>query len=236
MISIIRLQSQEKRDRICDFVMAHLEELQKSVQNRGQLLYLTKRAKHEDVSLFIHTLNPDFLGNFIAEDLSKIEHVTGIWVIHLIKPVFYPLPKDTKEMKRYAISLKVFPGNLKEVYKNMAAADLPDGLKIAYLGYTFHLFEDSILLSILTKDEENLRRYMTGVVEKTPGVLKTTTNLIERTRPLVSYETWKAYSTAHGIIPSWDESLMVGQFQVTLPSLAGDAGPGNGQAGAKTSA
>ena len=236
MISIIRLQSQEKKVRICDFVMAHLDELQKGVQNRGQLLYLTKRAKHEDVSLFIHTVNPDFLGDFITEKLNKIEHVTGIWAIHLIKPIFYPLPKDTKEMKRYAISLKVFPGHLKEVYQNMAAADLPDGLKMAYLAYTFHLFEDSILLSILAEDEENLRRYMTDVIEKAPGVLRTTMNLIERTRPLVSYETWRAYSTAHGIVPSWDESSMVGQFQVTLPSLSGDPGPGNGQAGTNPTA
>ncbi len=212
MISIIRMQSQERKERICDLVMAHLDELQESIKNRGQLLYLTKRARHEDVSLFIHTVNPDFLADFIAEDLNKIEHVTGIWAIHLIKPIFYPLPKDTKNTKRYAISLRVFTNNLKQVYQDMAAARLPDGLQMAYLAYTFHLFEDSLQLSILAEDEENLNRYMAGVVEKTPGVLRTTVNPIERTRPLVSYETWRAYSTAHGIVPSWDAKSMIGQF------------------------
>jgi hypothetical protein len=44
-------------------------------------------------------------------------------------------------------------------------------------------------------------------------VLRTTFNLIERTRPLVSYETWRQYSSKHGIVSSWDENSMIGQFQ-----------------------
>jgi len=66
MISIIRLNSQERKERICDLVMAKLDELQESLKDKGQLLYLTKRAKHEDVSLFIHTIDPNFLGDFIV--------------------------------------------------------------------------------------------------------------------------------------------------------------------------
>lgn len=213
MISIIRLNSQERKGRICDLVMAQLDELQESLKDKGLLLYLTKRAKHEDVSLFIHTVAPNFLGDFIAERLNKIEHVTGIWAIHLIKPIFYPLPKDTKNMIRFAVSLKVFIKNLKDVYQNIATANLPDGLKLSYLAYTFHLFEDSIQFSILTENEKTLSNYLTDVVEKMPGVLRTTVNLIERTRPLVSYETWREYSSKYGIVPSWDENLMVEQFQ-----------------------
>jgi hypothetical protein len=213
MISIIRLRSQERKESICDSVMAHLDELQKSIEDRGQLLYLTKRARHEDVSLFIHTVDPDFLGDFIAEDLSRIDHVTGIWAIHLIKPVFYPLPKDTRNMKRYAISLRVFTGSLKDVYQKLATAYLPAGLKMAYLAYTFHLFEDSLQLSLLAENEEGLNSYLSGFMEKIPGVLRTTVNLIERTRPLVTYEKWRGYSAKHGIVPSWDGNSMIGQFQ-----------------------
>ena len=213
MISIVRLRSQERKEIICDSVMAHLEELQESIKGRGLLLYLTKRARHEDVSLFVHTADPDFLADFIAEDLSRIDHVTGIWAIHLIKPVFYPLPKDTKDLKRYAISLRVFTASLKDVYKEMAAARLPAGLKMAYLAYTFHLFEDSLQLSILAKNKEDLQTYLQDFVENIPGVLSTTMNLIERTRPLVSYEAWKQYATKHRIIPLWDEQSMIGQFQ-----------------------
>jgi len=213
MISIIRLKSQEKKERICDYIMSHINGLQESIKGKGQLLYLSKRAKHEDVSLFVHMVDPDILGDFIAEHLNKIEHVTGIWVINMIKPVFYPLPKDTKNMKRYAITVKVFPKNLKDVYQNIAASALPDGLKMAYIAYTFHLYGDCIQFSILPEKEEILNKYLTEVVNKIPGVLSTTVNLIERTRSLVSYDEWKQYSSEHGIVPSWDEELMIKHFQ-----------------------
>ncbi len=213
MISIIRLKSQERKESVCDYVMSHVNELQEGIRGKGQLLYLSKRAKHEDISLFVHMLDPDILGDFIAEHLNKIEDVTGIWVINMIKPIFYPLPKDTKNMKRFAITMKVFPKNLKDVYQNIATTSLPDGLKMAYIAYTFHLFGDSIQFSILAEKEETLNKYLTETVEKIPGVLGTTVNLIERTRPLVSYDEWRQYSSEYGIVPSWDEELMIKQFQ-----------------------
>jgi len=213
MITIIRLKSQERKERVCDYIVSQVNELQESIKGKGQLLYLSKRAKHEDISLFVHMVDPDILGDFIAEHLNKIEDVTGIWVINMIKPVFYPLPKDTKNMKRFAITMKVFPKNLKDVYQNIAASALPDGLKMAYIAYTFHLFGDCIQFSILTEKEEALNKYLAEVVDKIPGVLGTTVNLIERTRPLVSYDEWKQYSSEYGIVPSWDEALMIKQFQ-----------------------
>ncbi len=213
MINIIRLQSQETKEKICDVIMSQINELQDSIKGKGQLLYLSKRIKHKDVSLFIHTNDPGVLGDFIAERLNFIENITDIWVINMIKPVFFPLPKDTKGMKRFTITLKVFPKKLKDVYQHIANASLPEGFKMAYIAYTFHLFGDSIQFSILADSEEALNKYMAEVVNKLPGVLKTTINEIERTRPLVSYDEWKQYSSSHGIVPSWDEELMINQFQ-----------------------
>ena len=100
MINIIRLQSQETKEKICDIIMSRIDELQDSIKGKGQLLYLSKRIKHRDVSLFIHTNDPGDLGDFIAGRLNEIENITDIWVINMIKPVFFPLPKDTKNMKR----------------------------------------------------------------------------------------------------------------------------------------
>lgn len=213
MINIIRLQSQEKKEKICDVIMSQINDLQESIRGKGQLLYLSKRIKHKDVSLFIHTNDPSVLGDFIAERLNNIENITDIWVINMIKPVFFPLPKDTKGMKRFTITLKVFPKKLKDVYQNLANVSLPEGLKMAYIAYTFHLFGDSIQFSILANSEEALNKYIAEVVNKLPGVVKTTINEIERTRPLVSYDEWKQYSSNYGIVPSWDEELMINQFQ-----------------------
>jgi hypothetical protein len=213
MISIIRLKSQEHKERLCDDIVSQISELQNSIEEKGQLLYLSKRIKHEDVSLFVHTIDPIVLGDFIAEQLNKIEHITDIWVINMIKPIFFPLPRDTKNMKRFTITLKVFPKNLKDVYQYIATTALPIGLKKAYIAYTFHLFGDSLQFSILAEKEETLIKFLSEVVDKIPGVLNRTVNQIEITKPLVSYDEWKQYSSNHGIIPSWDDELMIAQFQ-----------------------
>jgi hypothetical protein len=190
-----------------------MDELQESLKDEGQLLYLSKRAKHEDVSLFIHTTSLHALGDFISKHLSKIENIEDIWVINMSKPKFYPLPRDTKNLKRFSVTLKVFPGNLDEVYHNIAAASLPDGLQMAYIAYTFHLFGDNIQFSLLADDEQVLNNYIVEVINKMPGVVNSTVNQIEMTSPLVSYEEWKKYSKEHGLVPSWDEASMVNQFQ-----------------------
>lgn len=213
MISIIRLKSQEMKEKICDPILSQIDELQEGLNGKGQLLYLTKRVKHEDVSLFIHTTAPNVLGDFIVEQLSKIKHITGIWVINLIKPLFYPLPKDTKNMRRFSITLEVFPNNLKDVYEKISNASFPEELKMAYIAYTFHMFGDIIQFSVLAETDETLNKFLAETINKIPGVLNTNVNLISRTRPLVAYDEWKHYSAKHGIVPFWDEELMINQFR-----------------------
>jgi len=213
MISIIRIQSQEQKDRICDHIVSNKDQLQRGIEGKGLLLYLSNRVKHEDVSLFIHTIDTDALGDFIADHLNQIEHIMSIWVISMIKPVFYPLPRDTKKMRRYSITLKVYPKKLKEVYQTIASATLAEGLKIVYIAYTCHLFGDCIQYSILAEHEDMLKKYVSEEINKMPGVLKSTVNPIVKTWPLVSYDEWKEYSSKHGIIASWDEESMINQFQ-----------------------
>jgi hypothetical protein len=131
----------------------------------------------------------------------------------MIKPMFYPLPRDTSNMTRYSITLKVYPKKLKDVYHTIASATLEEGLKMAYIAYTCHLFGDCIQYSILAENEDMLKKYMNEEVNRMPGVLKSTVNPIVRTWPLVSYDEWKEYSSKHKIIPSWDEESMINQFQ-----------------------
>jgi len=212
MITIIRLRSQEHIESIYDDILSRKDEFQDRIKGKGCLLYLSKRTAHDDVSLFIHTLDSDVLGDFIIDSVSEMEHITGAWIINMIKPRFYPLAKDTKTKKRYSITLKVFPKKIKDVYQAIADSIPPEGLKMAYIAYTCHLFGDCIQFSILADNEEVLSRYLEHEVEGVPGVLKITATLIEKTKPLVSYEEWKKYSQEHRIVVAWDDDSMIYQF------------------------
>jgi len=212
MIAIVRMKAQERPERLWDSVVTHTEEIQERLHERGRLLYMSRRAKHEDVSLFVHVADSDVLGSVITDELGRIKNLTSCWVINMLKPVFFPLPKDTSKMKRYVITLRVFPSHLREVYERLLRAVMPLGVMMAYLALTFHLYGDCLQFSALAEDERVLNRFIADKVRNLPGVLKTTVNYVERTKPLISYDEWKKYSIRHSLIPSWNERLMVDQF------------------------
>jgi hypothetical protein len=209
MIAIVRMRAQEQRDTLWEYLAEHAGQLQHRLAHEGRLLFLSQRARHEDVSLFIHVAEPDVLANLIVRDLAKIDGMTGCWMINMLKPLFFPLPRDTGEMSRYAITIRAFPPKLEDVYDGLSRPDLPAGVLMAYLALTCHLYGDCLQFSVLADDEESVNRYLDESVRTLPGVLHLTVSLIERTKPLVSYDEWSDYSATH---PSWDPAHMINQF------------------------
>lgn len=214
MISIIRLQSQENREKIWDNFLANLDRLKDDIKGKGQLLYLSQRARHQDISLFVHASDSDAFGDFIAKKLCNIKDITSLWTIHLMKPLFFPLPKDTKGLTRFTITAKVFPSRLLEVYENLVKQSAHNEIKMAYIAFTFHLFEESLMFSLLAEEENTLERHIRDEVNGMPGILRTSVHRISKTKPLISYDEWKQYATRHSLVPSWDVSYMIENFQI----------------------
>jgi hypothetical protein len=209
MLAIVRMRAQDQRDTLWEYLSEHAGELQDRLAREGRLLFLSQRAKHEDVSLFVHVADPDVLAGFVVHDLAKIEGLTGCWMINMLKPLFFPLPRDTSGMSRHAITVRAFPPKLEEVYNSLSRLDAPPGVLMAYLALTCHLYGDCLQFSVLTEDEESLYQYLDQGARTLPGVLHLTVSLIERTKPLVSYDEWSDYSATH---PSWDPAHMINQF------------------------
>lgn len=209
MIAIVRMKAQEQRDRLWEYVVEHAGQLQDRLEHEGRLLFLSQRARHEDISLFVHVADPDVLASFIARDLAKIEGMTGCWMINMLKPLFFPLPRDSSGMSRHAITVRAFPPKLEEVYESLSRLEATPRVLMAYLALTCHLYGDCLQFSVLTEDEESLSQYLNESVRTLPGILHLTVSLIERTKPLVSYDEWSEYSATH---PSWDAAHMINQF------------------------
>ena len=83
---------------------------------------------------------------------------------------------------------------------------------MAYLAYTCHLYGDCMQFSALAEDEPSIMSYLDEKVRTLPGVLQMTVSPIEKTRPLISYDEWKNYSTRHSLVPPWNEAQMIQQF------------------------
>jgi len=213
MIVIVRIQAQEKPELLWNDVLLNKDRLQEVLGAKGKILYLSKRRNYHEVSLFVHVSDTNVLGDFIAGHLAKLEGVTGIWLINMLKPVFHPLPKEAGQMKRYTVTLKAFSPRLNEIYSALANLPPADEVSIGYLAYTCHLFGDCIQISLQAPDDTRMQKYIDEVISKIPGVLRTTLCEIERTHPFVSYGEWQKYISKNSVLVDWDEQHMVAQFQ-----------------------
>jgi hypothetical protein len=212
MIAIVRLQASESVEELWEHILSNVNWWRKELENRGLPLYLTRRSGYDDVSLFIHVVEPDDLGNFINTYIGRSPGVSGVWLVNLLNPVFFPLPRDTRGMHRYAISVRTTPNNLVRARDEICCLREPLGVRMAYCGFTYLNYEESLYYSVLAENDTQLGDHIDRVLEL-DTVLRARPQAIERTVPLVSYSKWVEYSAEHLLVPSWDEAAMLGQFQ-----------------------
>ncbi|MEW6027542.1 MAG: hypothetical protein AB1599_09650 [Planctomycetota bacterium] len=212
MIVIIRMLTDDAGKNLWDKIIDRKDTLQNALQNRGRLLYLSKRKGHNEASLFVHAKDSNVINELIAGHLSKIEAVSAIWLIHLYRPRFFPLPADTTNLKRFTITAKVKPNFLSEVYAKLMDPNLPEGLKKVYYAFTFHLYDETLQYSLLADSEETLRKYLAEKVNKIEGVIRTDIHPIEKTKPFISYKEWQEYAGEDSAIPTWQHH-MISQFE-----------------------
>jgi hypothetical protein len=215
MISLIRIQAQEEPEKLWNNILANTNKLQEKLGDKGKILYLAKRYKHNEATLFVHTSDTMILGDFIVEQLTRLEGVTGIWLINMLKPIFFPLPKGARRVKRYTVTVAAFLPRLAEIYERISQLTYPDGIFITYLANTCHSYGDCLQFSLLAENEGDLRKFISQVVDKIPGVLRTTLCEVEKNKPFISYEQWQKYASSRPFLEGWDEKHMVAQFNDT---------------------
>ncbi|MFH1231463.1 MAG: hypothetical protein V1709_08215 [Planctomycetota bacterium] len=213
MICIVRIQAQEKPELLWNNMLDNKDRLQDVLGNKGKILYLSKRRKYNEISLFVHIADSNILGDFIAEHLSKLEMVTGIWLINMLKPIFYPLPENALQMKRYTVTLKAYSSKLNEIYNALTILKPSEDVKMSYLAYTCHLFGDCIQVSLQAIEGVDIQKYVNEAINRIPGVLRSTIYEIEKTYPFISYEEWQRYTSQNTVLMEWDEKNMVEQFR-----------------------
>ena len=212
MICFIRIQAQEKPEKLWDSILANKDNLEKELGNKGKMLYLSKRYDYNAASLFVHVADTNLLGDFIVNQLVRLEGVTGICVINMMRPIFFPLPEETHEMKRFAITVAAFVPRLAEIYDKISKLNYPQGILITYLAYTCHTYGDCLQFSLLAKTETELKNFISMVIDKIPGILRTTVCELEKNHPFITHEVWQKYASRSPFLENGDERDMIAQF------------------------
>ena len=195
MLIIIRIHSKGPIETIWDEIIKQQEPIQKAFADKCHILYLTKRQGFSnEAGLFVDVSDDSTLSDLVVHHLAKIKDIENFIIHHLLRPKFYPLPRDTKEYKRFIINLKVEAPYLADVYRKLINPSIPEGMKKVYFAFTFHHSSDCIQFSVLSKSEDVLREYVGEVIERLPGVVRTTIIPIERSKPFISYKTYQSFA------------------------------------------
>jgi len=195
MLIIIRIHSKGPIETIWDEIIRQQEPVQKAFADRCHILYLTKRQGFSnEASLFVDVSDDSTLSDLVVHHLAKIKDIENFIIHHLLRPKFYPLPRDTKEYRRFIINLKVEAPYLADVYRKLINPSIPEGMKKVYFAFTFHHSSDCIQFSVLSKSEDVLREYVAEDIERLPGVVRTTIIPIERSKPFISYKAYQSFA------------------------------------------
>ena len=207
MILIVKMLGDNIAKKMWDSIIRQQDELQSALGKKGKLLYLTKRRGYNEACLFVHVRDSGNIIDLVAEHLSKIEGVSSLCIAHLFRPRFFPVPRDTYDLKRFVITAKVRPKYFTDVYKKLLNPNLPKGLKRVYYAFTFHSYDDNLQYSFWAENEEAAQRYVDENINTVKGIIIADLHQIERTKAFITYKEWVKYT-------SEEESITPGQYHM----------------------
>lgn len=202
MLAIVRVKMRNGSNGLWNHISDNKEELEKQFNNCVELMYMTKRARHEDTSLFIHAEDPNCFGEFVAKVITHIPGVDGIWMFNMMNMKFFYLQESLlHEWNRFVVTINTHPSKVEEVYNALSNINSTSDTAPVYIAYTFHLFGDNIMFSLLGNDAQAAQKYVMENVNNIPGVLRTNITTIEKKQRLTSREAWKLYVKSN-LLPS----------------------------------
>jgi hypothetical protein len=207
MILIVKLQGDTNAKKLWDSIVRHKDELQAVLGRKGKLLYLSKRRGYNEGCLFVHVKDSGSIIELVVDHLSKIDGLASLSIAHLFRPRFFPVPKDTYDMKRFVITAKVNPRYFADVYKRLLNPNLPEGLRRVYYAFTFQSYDDNLQYSFLADNEELAQKYVNDSINAVKGVIIADMHQIERTKAFITYKEWVKYT-------SEEENITPGQYHM----------------------
>ena len=207
MILIVKMLGDMHAQKMWDSIIDQQDELQSVLCKKGKLLYLSKRRGYNEACLFVHVKESGSIIELVVDHLSKTDGISSLCIANLFRPRFFPVPKDTYNMKRFVITAKVNPGYFNAVYKKLLNPNLPTGLRRVYYAFTFHSYDDNLQYSFLAENDESAQKYVNENINTVKGIIIADLHQIERTKAFITYKEWVKYT-------SEEESITPGQYHM----------------------
>lgn len=188
---IVRVFPKGELDESWDRVLDNLGEIS---NNHCIPLYLSRQAEENFMSLIYDVKEADLnsFGDIVAKKIPSLLQPEKTRTITLLKPVFFPAPKDRPtNLERYQVAIKASPEELESIFNHILHLDYPKDAFPTYAAYSFG--EDDILLSMLSTTRDRLQKFVEEDLKSQKGVASVEVDLINRSKRIAPTEMWKKY-------------------------------------------
>jgi len=165
MLMIVRLFPKTDISKVWNYVENHIKE--ENVQVTP--LYATQTEGMMNVGVIFDVKEPDSLTEFITQEIVKCDEINHTKTISLMKPVFFPIPKNKPEnIQRYLIRVYASPKYYKKVYDYLINYQYSSNLFPIYISYS--LGDEDILMNVAADKKETVNKFVRESIRSLDGV------------------------------------------------------------------
>lgn len=189
MMIIVRVFPTGELNQIWDDVLRNLEDLS---NEQCTPLYLSQQEEKNFLSIIYDVKDTDSLGDIIVKDIPSALQPEKTRTITLLKPVFFPVPKDRPEnLERYQVAIRARTNQLENAFSHVLHLNYPKDVLPTYAALSFG--EDDILTSMLSVSRDRIEEFMAENVRSQTGVTRVEVSRINISKRLAPPAMWKTY-------------------------------------------
>ena len=166
MMIVVRLAPKSDLSKIWDYVEKNIikEETTKYVTP----LYATQAEGMMSVAIIFDVKEIDDIAHFVTESLSKCDECHHSSTISLMKPIFFPIPKNRPQnIQRYVIRIYTHAKLYKNVYDYLIDYDYPNNLFPIYISYS--LGDEDIVMNIAADSKQTAMDFVRKKIRNLEG-------------------------------------------------------------------
>lgn len=166
MMIICRLTPKSDLNKVWEYVESDL--IRKTESEGITPLYATQSEGMMSVGIIFDVKDPDSIADFLTENLAKYDEIHSSKTISLMKPTFFPIPKNKPEhLKRYIIRIFTHARHYKQIYNYLKDYKYPYNLFPIYL--TYSLGDEDIILNVGADSFETVNSFIREKIRSLDG-------------------------------------------------------------------
>lgn len=132
-------------------------------------LYATQTEGLMDVGVIFDVKDLDNIAHFLIENVAKCDDIHHTKTISLMKPIFFPIPKDKPDnIQRYVIRIYTHPKNYGKIYNYLIGYKYPFNLFPIYVSYS--LGDEDIIMNVAADSPETVNNFLKEKIRTMDGV------------------------------------------------------------------